>query len=86
MHLQSRPSEHPPVRGENVKTLRLGGIIGCKDKISSWHLNEFLDGSNIDNVEDKPTVILYTYYINRDAGTPQNTFNNQNNQNQPKTM
>ena len=26
----------------------VGGIIllGCKDKTSSWHLNEFLDGSN----------------------------------------
>ena len=29
----SRPSEHPPVRGNNVK--RLGAIIGCKDKTSS---------------------------------------------------
>ena len=26
---------------------RLGGIIDCKDKTSSWHLNGFLDGSNI---------------------------------------
>ena len=26
---------------------RLGGIIGCKDKISSWHLIGFPDGSNI---------------------------------------
>ena len=25
----------------------LGGIIGCKLKTSSWHLNEFPDGSNI---------------------------------------
>ena len=24
----SRPSEHPPVRGESVKTF-IGGIIGC---------------------------------------------------------
>ena len=32
----SRPSsDHPPVRGEMSK--RLGGIIGCKDKTSSWH-------------------------------------------------
>ena len=29
----SRPSEHPPVREENVKTF--SGIIGCKDKTSS---------------------------------------------------
>ena len=29
----SRP-EHPPVRGENVKTFTIGGIIGCKDKTS----------------------------------------------------
>ena len=26
---------------------RLGGIIGCKYKASSWHLNGFPDGSNI---------------------------------------
>ena len=26
---------------------RLGGIIGCKDKTPSWHLNGFVDGSNI---------------------------------------
>ena len=30
----SRPSEHLPVRGEMLK--RLGGIIGCKYKTSSW--------------------------------------------------
>ena len=35
-----------PHRGENVKSL-LGGIIGCKDKTSSWHLNGFPDGRNI---------------------------------------
>ena len=39
-----RPSEHPPVRGKSVKTF-LGGIIGCKDETSSWHLNGFPDGS-----------------------------------------
>ena len=53
---------------------RLGGIIvGCKDKTSSWHLNEFPDGSNIlgqqYNIGEKPTFMLYTY-INRQAGTP----------------
>ena len=36
----SRPSEHPPVRGGDVKTF-LGGIIGCKYKTSSRHLNGF---------------------------------------------
>ena len=40
-----RPSEHPPVRGKMSK--HLGGIIGCKYKTSSWHLNGFPDGSNI---------------------------------------
>ena len=35
-----RPSEHPPVRGEKTSK-RLGGIIGCKYKTSSWHLNGF---------------------------------------------
>ena len=34
------------MRGGNVKTL-IGGIIGCKDKTSSWHSNEFSDGNNI---------------------------------------
>ena len=40
-----RPSEHSPVREKNVKSL--GGIIGCKYKTSSEHLNRFPDGSNI---------------------------------------
>ena len=35
-----RPSEHPPVRGGKMSK-RLGGIIGCKYKTSSWHLNGF---------------------------------------------
>ena len=58
-------------QGEKMSK-RLGGIIGCKDKTSSWHLIGFLDGSNIGStvhhVGEKPTVILYTY-INRHAGT-----------------
>ena len=41
----SRPSQHPPVRGEMSK--RLDGIIGRKYKTFSWHLNGFPDGSNI---------------------------------------
>ena len=61
---------------------RLGGIIGCKYKTSSWHLNGFpmvvtLLGQQY-NTGEKPTVImLYTYIINRHAGTPdknQTTF------------
>ena len=54
---------------------RLGGIIGCKDKTSSWHLNGFPDGinSNIEsivyNAGEKPSLILYTD-IHRHAGTP----------------
>ena len=42
----SRPSEHPPQSGGKMSK-RLGGIIGCKDRTSSWHLNEFPNGSNI---------------------------------------
>ena len=42
-----RPSEHPPVMGEKMSK-RLGGIKGCKYKISSWHLNRlFPDADNI---------------------------------------
>ena len=44
---------------------RLGGIIGCKYKTSSWHLNGFPDDSNIElgqqyNVEEELTVIYCT--------------------------
>ena len=35
----------PKSRGKMSK--RLGGIIGCKYKTSSWHLNGFPNGSNI---------------------------------------
>ena len=42
----NRPSERPPVKGKKMSK-RLGGIIVCKYKTSSWHLNGFPDGSNI---------------------------------------
>ena len=42
----SRPSEHPPVRGEKMQK-SLGVITGCKGESSSWHLNGFPDGSTI---------------------------------------
>ena len=53
----------------------VGGIIGCKYKTFSWHLNGFSYGSNINWVKSiisgrNPPVILYTY-INRHAGTPE---------------
>ena len=44
----SRPSEHPPVRGENVKTFsgwyhnRLQ-----RQNLFSWYLNVFPNGTNI---------------------------------------
>ena len=41
----SRPSEHPPVWGGNVKTFRWDHRL--QYKTSSWHLNGFPDGSNI---------------------------------------
>ena len=40
----SRPSEHPPVKRENVKTLRWIHI-GCRYKTSTWHFNGFPHGS-----------------------------------------
>ena len=42
----SRPSEESTQTGEKMSK-RLGGIIGCKDKTSSWCLNGFPDRSNI---------------------------------------
>ena len=38
----SRPSEHPTSGGNMSKCL--GGMIDCKCKTSSWHLNGFPDG------------------------------------------
>ena len=50
-----RPSEHPPVRGGKLSKRLVGGIIGCKYKTSSWHLNGFPDGNNIDWVNSSIT-------------------------------
>ena len=55
----------PQSGGEMSK--RLGGIIGCKYKTSSWHLTGSpmvvtLLGQHY-NTGEKPTVILYTYYV-----------------------
>ena len=58
---------------------RSSGIIGCKDKTSSWHLVGFPNGINIIvtlgqqyHVGEKHTVTLYTS-INRHAGTQNKT-------------
>ena len=71
----SRPSEHPPVMGENVKTFLwddnthtyiVGGMIACKDKTSSWH---FLigfpnNGGNIGSaVSCRGETHRYTVYV-----------------------
>ena len=37
----------PQSGGKNVKTFIIGGIIGCKYKTSSWHLNRFPAADNI---------------------------------------
>ena len=53
----------------------LGGVIGCKDKTSSWHLNVFPTVVTMGqhyNVGEKPTVMLYTC-IDHHAGTPNKT-------------
>ena len=54
---------------------RFGGIIGCKDKTSPWHLTSSLMVVTLGqqcNVGEKPSVMLYTY-IDRQAGTPDKT-------------
>ena len=57
------PSEHPPVRGENMSK-HLGGIKGCKYKTSSWHLNGFPDDSNIGStVQCRGEVHRYTVHL-----------------------
>ena len=50
----------------------LGGIIGCKDEASSWHVNGPMVLVTLGqqyNVGEKLIIILCTY-INRHAGTP----------------
>ena len=43
----SKLSEHTPDKGENVKRFKRGTqIVGFKDKIFSWHLIGFPDGSS----------------------------------------
>ena len=41
----SRLSEHPPVRGENVKMFRWDHRLQIQNLL--WHLNGFPDGSDI---------------------------------------
>ena len=41
---------------------RLGGIIGCKYKTFSWHLNGFPDGSNIGSTICMYMVRIYDHH------------------------
>ena len=55
---------------------RLGGIIDCKDKTSSWHLIGFSNGNNIGStVSYRGEIHRYTVhlYIYRHTGTPNKT-------------
>ena len=57
-----------PQSGGKMSKRLISGIIGCKDKTSSWHLNGFPDGRTLCqqcNVGQKPTVILFVPCINR---------------------
>ena len=57
----SRPSEHPPpVRGGEISK-RLGGIVGCKDKTTSWHLIGFLLCIIIGALSKKPDHRMPSY-------------------------
>ena len=49
-------------KGENVKTFSLGGIIGCKDKISSWHLNGFYSPMVVTLLGQQYPPVLSTCY------------------------
>ena len=52
-----RPSEHPPVRGGNVKTFRWDHRLQIQTT-SSWHLNGFPYGSNIGS-----TTYVYPFWV-----------------------
>ena len=69
---RNRPSEHPPVRGENVKTFRWDHRLQRQNLFMAFKrvpLCMVVTLGQLYNVGEKPTVILYTY-INRHAGTP----------------
>ena len=69
----SRPFEHPPVRGKNVKTFRWGYRLQRQNLfIALKRVPRWLTLGQQCNVGDKPTVILYTY-INRHTETPNKT-------------
>ena len=81
-HNASRPSEHTLVREKHVKPFR------WDHRLQRQNLLRLLYGSPTVvtlgqqyNVGEKPTVILYTSYINRHAGTPnkKRKHNNKNN-------
>ena len=42
---------------------RLGGIIGCKDKTSSWHFIGFLDGSTLPGFVGDGDSFLFIYFL-----------------------
>ena len=47
---------------------RLGGVIGCKDKTSSWRLNGFRDGSDIGST----VVVVFFTLTDRASTIPSN--------------
>ena len=68
----SRPSEHPQIRGGDVKTFRWDHRLQIQNLfhgISTGSPTVVTLLGQQHNTGEKPTVILYTY-INRHAGTP----------------
>ena len=68
-----RPSEYSPVRGENVKTFRWDHRLPIQNLFMAFKrvpLSMVVTLGQQYNVGENPTVKLYTYYINRHAGTP----------------
>ena len=56
----------------------VGGIIGCKDKTSSWYLIGFPDGCVIGSTvlcrgETQRYTVHFLLHINRHAATPNKT-------------
>ena len=51
---------------------RLGGIIGCKDKIASWHLNGFPDDNTVTLIGSTVVVVFFTLLTDRASTIPSN--------------
>ena len=65
----------PQSGGENVKSFRWGHGLQTLNIFMPFKRVPLIAHIRQYNIEEKPTVVLYTYIINRHAGTPEKQRN-----------